>query len=193
MVVSSFAIGVLSIPVFDLGFVDSILAILFFNCLAITPVAFFSSFGPRFGLRQMVLSRYFFGFHGVKISKWLRAFRENEAFSSQPPTPPPFRGVPLPQSPFLPIGDQELTSLRSCVLQRPRLCGVVRRKCHSWRPTNQCRQHERSWLCWHHHNRGGDMARHRLRLQSCARLRVLVVDPQPDHLPHHTRRIRAQW
>lgn len=67
MVVSSFAIGVLAIPVFDLGFVDALLTILFFNCLAITPVAFFSSFGPRFGLRQMVLSRYFFGFHGVKV------------------------------------------------------------------------------------------------------------------------------
>ena len=69
MVVSSFAIGALAIPVFDLGFVDALLTIFFINCLAITPVAFFSTFGPRFGLRQMVLSRYFFGFHGVKISK----------------------------------------------------------------------------------------------------------------------------
>ncbi|KAF6226319.1 hypothetical protein HO133_009185 [Letharia lupina] len=67
MVVSSFAIGALAIPVFSLGFVDSLLTIFFINCLAITPVAFFSTFGPRFGLRQMVLSRYFFGFHGVKI------------------------------------------------------------------------------------------------------------------------------
>ncbi|KAM0802029.1 purine-cytosine permease [Usnea florida] len=67
MVVSSFAIGALAIPVFDLGFVDALLTIFFINCLAITPVAFFSTFGPRFGLRQMVLSRYFFGFHGVKV------------------------------------------------------------------------------------------------------------------------------
>ena len=71
MVVSSFAIGALAIPVFDLGFVDSLLTIFFINCLGITPVAFFSTFGPRFGLRQMVLSRYFFGFYGVKLSKWL--------------------------------------------------------------------------------------------------------------------------
>lgn len=84
MVVSSFAIGALAIPVFSLGFVDSLLTIFFINCLAITPVAFFSTFGPRFGLRQMVLSRYFFGFHGVKISKWLRASPSNEAFSLSP-------------------------------------------------------------------------------------------------------------
>ena len=67
MVVSSFAIGALAIPVFSLGFVDSLLTIFFINCLAITPVAFFSTFGPRFGLRQMVLSRFFFGFYGVKV------------------------------------------------------------------------------------------------------------------------------
>ena len=71
MVVSSFAIGALAVPVFNLGFVDSLLTIFFINCLGITPVAFFSTFGPRFGLRQMVLSRYFFGFYGVKLSKWL--------------------------------------------------------------------------------------------------------------------------
>lgn len=84
MVVSSFAIGALAIPVFSLGFVDSLLAILFINCLAITPVAFFSTFGPRFGLRQMVLSRYFFGFHGVKVSKWLHASPTNGAYFLPP-------------------------------------------------------------------------------------------------------------
>jgi purine-cytosine permease-like protein len=68
MVVSSFAIGALATPVFHLGFVDSVLTILFFNILGILPVAFFSTFGPVFGLRQMVLSRFFFGFYGVKIS-----------------------------------------------------------------------------------------------------------------------------
>ncbi|KAK4694860.1 hypothetical protein P7C71_g2793, partial [Lecanoromycetidae sp. Uapishka_2] len=67
MVVSSFAIGALAIPVFSLGFVDSLLTIFFINCLAITPVAFFSTFGPRFGLRQMVLSRFYYGFYGVKL------------------------------------------------------------------------------------------------------------------------------
>jgi purine-cytosine permease-like protein len=69
MVVSAFAIGALAFPVFNLGFVDTILIILFVNLLGITPVCFFSTFGPRFGLRQMVLSRFFFGYYGVKLSE----------------------------------------------------------------------------------------------------------------------------
>lgn len=80
MVVSSFALGAVAVTIFGLGFVDSFLTILFVNLLAITPVAFFSTFGPRFGLRQMVLSRFFFGFYGVKVSKWLCASQPNEAF-----------------------------------------------------------------------------------------------------------------
>ncbi|KAL8923071.1 MAG: hypothetical protein Q9172_003281 [Xanthocarpia lactea] len=67
MVVSSFAIGALAIPVFHLGFVDALLTILFINLLGITPVCFFSTFGPVFGLRQMILSRFFFGWYGVKV------------------------------------------------------------------------------------------------------------------------------
>ena len=67
MVVSSFAIGALAIPVFDLGFVDSLLTIFFINLLGTIPVAFFSTFGPRFGMRQMILSRFFFGYYGVKV------------------------------------------------------------------------------------------------------------------------------
>ncbi|KAK5945564.1 Purine-cytosine permease fcy21 [Knufia obscura] len=67
MVVSSLAIGVLAVPVFYLGFVDALLTIFFINCLGAMPVAFFSTFGPRFGLRQMVLSRFWFGYYGVKL------------------------------------------------------------------------------------------------------------------------------
>jgi purine-cytosine permease-like protein len=37
-------------------------------------VCYFSTFGPRFGLRQMVLSRYWFGWHGVKISEFQRFY-----------------------------------------------------------------------------------------------------------------------
>lgn len=69
MTVSTFAIGALAQPVFKLGFVDTALTIIFFNVLGILPVCFFSTFGPRFGLRQMVLSRFFFGYYGAKISK----------------------------------------------------------------------------------------------------------------------------
>ncbi|CAG8980541.1 hypothetical protein HYALB_00002538 [Hymenoscyphus albidus] len=68
MVVSSFAIGALAYPVFFLGFIDTILIIFFVNILGIVPVCFFSTFGPRFGLRQMVLSRFYFGWYGVKIT-----------------------------------------------------------------------------------------------------------------------------
>ncbi|KAL3422163.1 Purine-cytosine permease fcyB 3 [Phlyctema vagabunda] len=67
MAVSSFALGVLAIPVFNLGFIDAMLTILFVNVFSIIPVCFFSTFGPRFGLRQMVLSRFYFGYYGVKI------------------------------------------------------------------------------------------------------------------------------
>jgi NCS1 nucleoside transporter family len=67
MVVSAFAIGALAYPVFYLGFIDTILIIFFINLLGIIPVCFFSTFGPRFGLRQMVLSRFYFGWYGVKI------------------------------------------------------------------------------------------------------------------------------
>lgn len=67
MVVSAFAIGALAYPVYYLGFVDSLLTILFFNLLGVFPVCYMSTFGAEFGLRQMVLSRFFFGWHGVKI------------------------------------------------------------------------------------------------------------------------------
>ncbi|KAJ5438668.1 Purine-cytosine permease fcyB [Penicillium daleae] len=67
MVVSSFAIGVLGKSLFYLGFVDAILVCLFFNLLGVLTVCFFSCFGPAFGLRQMVLSRFWFGWFPVKF------------------------------------------------------------------------------------------------------------------------------
>ncbi|KAF4925584.1 Purine-cytosine permease fcyB [Colletotrichum viniferum] len=67
MVVSSFAIGVLAIPVFSLGFADTALTIVFINFLGVLPACFFSTFGPKFGLRQMVLSRYWYGYYVVKL------------------------------------------------------------------------------------------------------------------------------
>lgn len=72
--VSSFALGALSYPVFYLGFVDTMLIILFVNLVGVLPVCFFSTFGPRFGLRQMVLSRFYFGWYGVRISKFRSRF-----------------------------------------------------------------------------------------------------------------------
>ncbi|CAG7917611.1 unnamed protein product [Penicillium olsonii] len=66
MVSSSFAIGVLGKSTFDLGFLDAILVCLFFNLLGVMTVCFFSCFGPAFGLRQMVLSRFWFGWWAVR-------------------------------------------------------------------------------------------------------------------------------
>ncbi|KAK3329437.1 purine-cytosine permease [Apodospora peruviana] len=68
MVVSTFAVGAISVTIFGLGFVDAALTLLFINLLGILPVCFFSTFGPRFGLRQMVLSRFYFGYYGVKVA-----------------------------------------------------------------------------------------------------------------------------
>lgn len=71
MAVSSFAIGVLGKSTFDLAFVDAFLVILFFNFLGVMTVCFFSTFGPAFGLRQMVLSRFWFGWYAVKFSMYI--------------------------------------------------------------------------------------------------------------------------
>lgn len=68
MVVSSFALGLLPVSTFYLGTADAMLVVLFFNLLGITPVCYFSTFGPKFGLRQMVLSRFWYGWYGVKLS-----------------------------------------------------------------------------------------------------------------------------
>ncbi|KAG5370019.1 Purine-cytosine permease FCY2 [Yarrowia sp. C11] len=66
-VIASFALGGLGVSVFQLHFIDSLLTIIFFNILGMAPVAFYSCFGPKFGLRQMVLSRYWFGYQGVRF------------------------------------------------------------------------------------------------------------------------------
>ncbi|KAK0908492.1 Purine-cytosine permease fcy21 [Friedmanniomyces endolithicus] len=67
MVVSSFALGLLANSLFFLGVADAMLVILFFNIIGLSVVSLFSTFGPAFGLRQMVLSRFWFGWWGVKL------------------------------------------------------------------------------------------------------------------------------
>src|SRR2546429_8368686 len=61
LVISTVALGALAVPVFGLGFWDSVGAIFLFNILGSLPVAFFSTMGPRLGLRQMTISRFLFG------------------------------------------------------------------------------------------------------------------------------------
>ena len=77
MAVACFGIGTIAQPVFGLGFVDSVLTILFFNILGVLPTSFFATFGPVFGLRQLALSRFFFGWYGVKLCKSQTFIRVN--------------------------------------------------------------------------------------------------------------------
>ncbi|SRR6266446_3173379 len=64
LVISTVALGALAIPIFGLGFWDSVLVIIIFNALGTLPVAFFSTLGPKLGLRQMTISRFSFGWVG---------------------------------------------------------------------------------------------------------------------------------
>jgi len=67
LVVSTVALGALAIPVFGLGFWDSLAMIVAFNILGVLPVAFFAALGPRLGLRQMTITRFSFGWNGAKV------------------------------------------------------------------------------------------------------------------------------
>ncbi|MFL5699710.1 MAG: purine-cytosine permease family protein [Ktedonobacteraceae bacterium] len=64
LVISTVGLGALAIPIFGLGFWDSLAVILIFNALGVLPVAFFSTLGPKLGLRQMTISRFSFGWVG---------------------------------------------------------------------------------------------------------------------------------
>src|SRR5207245_1782013 len=67
LVISTVGLGALAIPIFGLGFWDSLAVILIFNALGVLPVAFFSTLGPKLGLRQMTISRFSFGWVGGVI------------------------------------------------------------------------------------------------------------------------------
>ncbi|OAX40581.1 hypothetical protein K503DRAFT_687249 [Rhizopogon vinicolor AM-OR11-026] len=65
----SFSAGTLGPIAFGLGLRDSCLVILFFNLLACALPAYLSvnTWGPRTGMRQMIQSRYSFGYFGIII------------------------------------------------------------------------------------------------------------------------------
>ena len=67
LVISTVALGALATSVFQLGFWDSVAAIILFNLLGSLPVAFLSTLGPKLGLRQMTISRFSFGWSGAVI------------------------------------------------------------------------------------------------------------------------------
>lgn len=67
MVIATFSLGVLGPAVFGLTFYQSVVTTIFFSLLGALPVAFFSVFGAKFGLRQMVLSRFLIGNYATRI------------------------------------------------------------------------------------------------------------------------------
>ncbi|ODV60607.1 cytosine permease ASCRUDRAFT_35323 [Ascoidea rubescens DSM 1968] len=67
LVVGTFSLGALGVTVFQLGFYQCTLTIVFFNLLGCIPFAFFSVFGSRFGLRQMMLTAFLAGNYGMRI------------------------------------------------------------------------------------------------------------------------------
>src|SRR6266852_1450428 len=64
LVISTIALGALANLAFGLGFWDGVAIIIIFNALGVLPVAFFSTLGPKLGLRQMTISRFSFGWVG---------------------------------------------------------------------------------------------------------------------------------
>ncbi|ANB13662.1 Fcy2p [Sugiyamaella lignohabitans] len=71
LVVATFSLGTLGITTFGCSFWDSVLTIIFFNILGALPVAYYSTFGPKLGLRQMVMSRFWFGYQGIRVVAFL--------------------------------------------------------------------------------------------------------------------------
>lgn len=67
MVIATFALGALGITVFQLAFWQAVLVIIFFSFLGAFSVAYFSMFGPRLGLRQMLLSKFLVGNYAMRI------------------------------------------------------------------------------------------------------------------------------
>ncbi|KAH9020334.1 NCS cytosine-purine permease [Lactarius hengduanensis] len=67
----SFSSGTLGPVAFGLGLRDSCLVILFFNLLFAIPPAYFSTWGPKLGLRQLCSTRYTFGYYGVMVPSML--------------------------------------------------------------------------------------------------------------------------
>ncbi|KAG1871398.1 permease for cytosine/purines, uracil, thiamine, allantoin-domain-containing protein [Suillus subluteus] len=63
----SFSTGTLGPIAFGLGLRDSCLTILFFNILACALPAYLNTWGPQTGMRQMIQSRYSFGYFGIII------------------------------------------------------------------------------------------------------------------------------
>lgn len=165
MVVPSFAIGAIAIPVFGLGFVDSLLTIFFFNILGIIPVCFFSTFGP-----ELACARWY-----SRATSWASMVLKLVCT--------------LDPKPSESIGNRHTDLSTSRHFQYPCFCGLASCQYHCRRPTPKRSQLECSWLgCNYHHGRR-NLHCYPFRLQSSSRLRVLVVDPLFYHFPYHPWRV----
>lgn len=67
LVIATFGLGALSITVFGLDFWTAVLTILFFTALGTFAVGFFSIFGAKFGLRQLIMSRFLVGDYAMRF------------------------------------------------------------------------------------------------------------------------------
>lgn len=67
LVIATFALGALGVTVFGLNFWQCVLCIVFFSIIGVTPVAWLSCFGPKLGLRQIVLSKLMMGHIPMRI------------------------------------------------------------------------------------------------------------------------------
>ncbi|ABN66165.1 purine-cytosine permease [Scheffersomyces stipitis CBS 6054] len=67
LVIATFSLGTIGVTVFGLSFWTCVLVIIFFSLLGAFPVAFFSTFGPKLGLRQMILSKFLVGDWATRI------------------------------------------------------------------------------------------------------------------------------
>ena len=164
MVVSSFAIGVLAVPLFGLGFADSVLTILFINMLGVMPVCFFSTFGPKFGMRQMILSRFYFGYYGVKLSKCLSlswTYGADQQYS---------RPLQLLGLPWMVLG-----------------------QCHRWRSAPACSQPRLSWMGRHLGHCFRDVLHHAVWLQGRAHVRDDQLDSLLHRLSDRRWSVRQVW
>ncbi|KAJ1564614.1 hypothetical protein HK096_007103 [Nowakowskiella sp. JEL0078] len=71
VVLSTFSTGSLGVILFNLGFWQGFAVILAFNLIGSVPVAFFTTLGPLTGMRQMVITRYSFGWYGTWLMSLL--------------------------------------------------------------------------------------------------------------------------
>lgn len=67
LVIATFALGALGVTVFKLSFWQCVLTIMSFSLMGVIPIAFFSMFGPKLGLRQIILSKFLVGDYGMRI------------------------------------------------------------------------------------------------------------------------------